>query len=35
LLQYCQTALKDAQQQVKVLESGVLQEFRALDGDGE
>jgi exodeoxyribonuclease VII small subunit len=35
LLQYCQSALKDAQQQVKVLESGVLQEFRPLDGDGE
>ena len=35
LLQYCQTALKDAQQQVKVLESGVLQEFRALDSNGE
>jgi len=35
LLQYCQTVLKDAQQQVKVLESGVLQEFRALDSDGE
>jgi len=35
LLQYCQSALKDAQQQVKVLESGVLQEFRAVEGDGE
>jgi exodeoxyribonuclease VII small subunit len=35
LLQYCQSALRDAQQQVKVLESGVLQEFRALDSDGE
>ena len=35
LLQYCQTALKDAQQQVKVLESGVLQEFRPSDSDGE
>src|SRR5215475_4049061 len=35
LLHYCQSALKDAQQQVKVLESGVLQEFRALDGDSE
>jgi exodeoxyribonuclease VII small subunit len=30
LLQYCQLALKDAQQQVKVLESGVL---RDLPGD--
>lgn len=35
LLQYCQAALKDAQQQVKVLESGVLQEFRPSDSDGE
>jgi exodeoxyribonuclease VII small subunit len=35
LLQYCQSALKDAQQQVKVLESGVLQDFRAVDSDGE
>lgn len=35
LLQYCQSALKDAQQQVKILESGVLQEFRALDSDSE
>ena len=35
LLQYCQTVLKDAEQQVKILESGALQEFRALDTDGE
>lgn len=27
LLQYCQTALKDAQQQVQVLEKGVLKAF--------
>lgn len=27
LLQYCQTALKDAQQQVQVLEKGVLKCF--------
>jgi exodeoxyribonuclease VII small subunit len=27
LLQYCQTALKDAQQQVQVLERGVLKAF--------
>ena len=27
LLQYCQTALKDAQQQVQVLERGVLRAF--------
>lgn len=31
LLQYCQTALKDAQQQVKVLEAGVLQDFPGAD----
>lgn len=29
LLQYCQTALKDAQQQVQVLEKGVLKCFEA------
>ena len=27
LLQYCQTALKDAQQQVQILECGVLKSF--------
>jgi exodeoxyribonuclease VII small subunit len=27
LLQYCQTALRDAQQQVRVLEKGVLKAF--------
>jgi exodeoxyribonuclease VII small subunit len=27
LLQFCQTALKDAQQQVQILERGVLQAF--------
>jgi exodeoxyribonuclease VII small subunit len=27
LLQYCQTALRDAQQQVQVLEKGVLKAF--------
>ena len=27
LLQYCQTALKDAQQQVQILEKGVLKAF--------
>jgi len=31
LLHYCQLALKDAQQQVKVLESGVLRDFPASD----
>ncbi|HTS54997.1 MAG TPA: exodeoxyribonuclease VII small subunit [Burkholderiales bacterium] len=35
LLQYCQSALKDAQQQVKVLESGLLQDLRAVDGESE
>jgi exodeoxyribonuclease VII small subunit len=29
LLQYCQAALKDAQQQVEVLEKGVLKPFDA------
>ena len=28
LLKYCQAALQDAQQQVKVLEDGVLKDFR-------
>jgi exodeoxyribonuclease VII small subunit len=40
LLQFCQTALKDAQQQVEVLEKGVLKAFApaaadvATDDDG-
>ena len=33
LLAYCQAALKDAQQQVQVLEKGVLQPFAADDVD--
>lgn len=33
LLQYCQSALKDVQQQVKVLEAGVLRDFSATQGD--
>ncbi|HKE39915.1 MAG TPA: exodeoxyribonuclease VII small subunit [Casimicrobiaceae bacterium] len=33
LLQYCQTTLKDAQQQVQVLEKGVLKAF-APEGAG-
>jgi len=33
LLQYCQTALKDAQQQVQILERGVLKVFAAGSGD--
>ena len=32
LLAYCQAALKDAQQQVQVLEKGVLQPFRPDEG---
>jgi exodeoxyribonuclease VII small subunit len=31
LLQYCQTTLKDAQQQVQVLEKGVLKAFVPTD----
>jgi len=33
LLQYCQTALKDAQQQVQILERGVLRAFTPGEGD--
>ncbi|HMA32363.1 MAG TPA: exodeoxyribonuclease VII small subunit, partial [Casimicrobiaceae bacterium] len=33
LLAYCQAALKDAQQQVQVLEKGVLQPLRADEAD--
>jgi exodeoxyribonuclease VII small subunit len=33
LLQFCQTTLKDAQQQVQVLEKGVLKTFEAADAD--
>jgi exodeoxyribonuclease VII small subunit len=29
LLHYCQSVLRDAQQQVKVLEAGMLQDFTA------
>jgi len=35
LLQYCQGALKDAQQQVQVLERGVLKVFAPGGGDAE
>ena len=35
LLQYCQLALKDARQQVKVLESGVLRDLPSADDDGQ
>ena len=33
LLQYCQAALKDAEQQVQVFEKGVLKAFVAANGD--
>jgi exodeoxyribonuclease VII small subunit len=33
LLKYCQAALQDAQQQVKVLEEGILKEFKSDDRD--
>jgi exodeoxyribonuclease VII small subunit len=33
LLAYCQSALKDAQQQVQVLEKGLLQPFAPSDAD--
>ena len=33
LLQYCQSTLKDAQQQVQVLEKGVLKAFEADGAD--
>jgi exodeoxyribonuclease VII small subunit len=34
LLQYCQSALKDAQLQIEVLEKGVLKAFEASDAEG-
>ena len=33
LLKYCQSALQDAQQQVKILEGGILQDFKSDDRD--
>ena len=33
LLQFCQSALQDAQQQVQILEAGLLQEFSAGESD--
>jgi exodeoxyribonuclease VII small subunit len=33
LLQFCQTALQDAQQQVQILEAGLLQDFSSGDTD--
>ena len=35
LLKFCQAALQDAQQQVKILEDNVLQEFKSDDRDDE
>ena len=34
LLKFCQAALQDAQQQVKILEGGILRDFKS-DGDGD
>jgi exodeoxyribonuclease VII small subunit len=33
LLKYCQAALQDAQQQVKVLENGILRDFKSDSDD--
>jgi exodeoxyribonuclease VII small subunit len=33
LLKFCQAALQDAQQQVKVLEEGILRDFKSDDGN--
>jgi exodeoxyribonuclease VII small subunit len=33
LLQFCQTALKDAEQQVQIFEKGVLKAFEATDAE--
>ena len=35
LLKYCQAALQDAQQQVKVLENGILRDFKSDGSDDE
>lgn len=35
LLKFCQAALQDAQQQVKVLEDGILRDFKSDDGDND
>lgn len=35
LLKYCQAALQDAQQQVKVLEDGILREFKSDASDSD
>lgn len=34
LLRYCHTALQDAEQQVKILEDGVLKDFKGADDAG-
>lgn len=34
LLKYCQAALQEAQQQVKILEDGILRDFKS-DGSGD
>ena len=33
LLKFCQAALQDAQQQVKILEGGILQDFKSDERD--
>ena len=33
LLKFCQSALQEAQQQVKILEAGILQDFKADERD--
>jgi exodeoxyribonuclease VII small subunit len=35
LLKYCQAALQDAQQQVKILENGILRDFKSDHRDDE
>jgi len=35
LLQYCQAKLHDAQQQVKILEAGVLRDFSGVGENGQ
>jgi exodeoxyribonuclease VII small subunit len=35
LLKYCQAALQDAQQQVKILENGILRDFKSDNRDDE
>ncbi len=35
LLKFCQAALQDAQQQVKILEGGILRDFKSDGGDND